>query len=65
MKHTIRVKCTSGDCDHLEEGVILVRGCCPNCGYFLWDPSLTPDEFTFTKRTGEEFYKLMQKEEIL
>jgi hypothetical protein len=65
MKHTIRKNCTSEECEHIEEDVILVRGCCPNCGTFLWDVSDTPEEFTYEKRTGEEFYKLMKKEGIL
>ena len=56
--------CTSGDCPE-DEAVTLVKGCCPNCGYFLWDPSDTPEEFTFTKRSWNEFYKLMEQRGIL
>ena len=66
MRTTRGIKkiCTSGECPE-DVGVTLVKGCCPNCGYFLWDPSDTPERFTYTKRTGAEFYKLMFKEGIL
>ena len=60
MKHTIRKYCC--EC---EEHVKLNKGCCPKCDDFIWDPSDTPDEFTYETRTGEEFYKLMSKEGIL
>ena len=50
MKHTIRKYCY--EC---EEQVKLNKGCCPKCDDFIWDPSDTPDEFTYEIGSSSNF----------
>ena len=52
-------------CSSCEKEVVLKKGMCPECFDFLFDVSDTPEEFTYTKRSGEDYYKLMIKEEIV
>ena len=52
-------------CSDCEKDVVLKRGMCPECFEFLFDVSDTPSEFTYTNRSGEDYYKLMIEEEIV
>tara|TARA_R100000664_G_C2640436_1_gene65702 strand:+ start:40 stop:237 length:198 start_codon:yes stop_codon:yes gene_type:complete len=52
-------------CSNCEKSVVLKNGECPKCENFLWDPSDTPEKFTYSKRSGEDYYKLMIEEKIL
>jgi|TARA_R100001086_G_C11743801_1_gene233269 hypothetical protein len=60
MKHKIKKYCN--DC---EKEVVLRTGFCPKCFDFLFDVTDTPEEFTYTKRSGDEYYKLMINEGIV
>ena len=52
-------------CSSCEKEVVLKKGMCPECFDFLFDVSDTPEEFTYTQRSGDDYYKLMIKEEIV
>ena len=52
-------------CYSCEKEVVLKTGMCPECFDFLFDVSDTPEELTYTKRTGEDYYKLMIEKKIV
>ena len=52
-------------CSECEKKVVLKNGECPKCEKFLWCVTDTPEEYTYTKRSGEDYYKLMIKKKIV